>query len=71
MYLGILYKCYYFRIKIMELVHLVDFYLGFFYLAVNKLLDNMQNTFYFMAEHSGFIKYTFKNNLIELSKLMV
>ena len=30
-----------------------------FYLAVNKLItDKMQNIFYLIAEHSGFIKNT-------------
>ena len=38
-----------------DYVHLV------FYLAVNKLMiNNIQNTFYLIAENSGFMKYTLK-----------
>ena len=37
-----------------------------FYLAVNKLTtDKTQNIFYFISEHSGFIKYL-RNKLDEI-----
>ena len=54
----------------MELAHLQDDHLSS-YLAVNKLTTRKtQNSFFFIAEHSGLIKYSYKN-IIDLFKLIV
>ena len=47
----------------MEIAQLEDSYLDFFYLAVNKLINWMQDILYLIAEHSDFTKYTLKTRL--------
>ena len=44
--------------KNMELTHRM--HTSVFYLAVNKLITDDAQNIYFIAEHSGFIKYPFK-----------
>ena len=43
----------------MELAHLEDIHLDFFYLVINKLMrGKMQNIFSLIAEYFDFIKYS-------------
>ena len=42
----------------MKITHLEDVHLGFYYLAINKLItDKTQKIFHLIMEHSSFIRY--------------
>ena len=46
--------------KITELTHIEEVHLCLFYLAVNKLITDKNQNIFFIAEYSGFLKYTLK-----------